>query len=833
MKKISNEQVKDLLQLMVAISPNPVLLVDLAGKIRLVNAHAESLFGYSEVELLGKPIEMLVPSHLREHHLQDRAAFASDPTTRPMGAGRDLFGLHKDGRLVPVEIGLNPISMSSEKYVLASIIDITKRRQAEQALRDSEEKFRIAIQNSNFVPAQFDRELRYLWIYNPHPDLQPSDFIGKRDDELFDTAGSKRLCILKQQVIESGRGVREEISFPDSDGMHTYDFTIEPLYDKDGHIVGGTSAAFDITRQKQAEGALRESEERYRRTLDSMLEGCQIIGFDWRYLYINDASARQGKMTKEALLGRTMMEVYPGIEQTDMIAVLQQCQKERTPAHIENEFAFPDGTTGWFELSIQPAPEGIFILSIDITQRKKFEKEITEALDREQKARIAAEEAQQRLAFLADVGSALASSLDYHKTLAAIAELSVPQIADWCTVDMLKPDGTLNRLAVVHTDPAKRTLAYELQKRYPPDPKAPSGVYNALRTGQPEFYPIIMEELLEAAVLDEEQMDIFKELGLRAAITVPITVRDQPVGVITLVMAESNRLYDEKDLSLAVELANRAGLAIDNARLYHEANKLNEELEQRVQERTAQLEAANKELEAFSYSVSHDLRAPLRSINGFSQALLEDYYEDLEDQAQHYLERVIAASKKMADLIDDMLTLSRLTRNEMKLKRVHLSDLVEEIATQLQQREETERTVEFVIAPEVFVQADVHLIRIALVNLLDNAWKFTAKQPSACIEFGVEPQQDGKAAYFVRDNGAGFEMAYADKLFGAFQRLHTVTEFPGTGIGLATVQRVVRRHGGQVWAEGAVGQGATFYFTLYGTVVTRMRDMKQVDSVIG
>jgi light-regulated signal transduction histidine kinase (bacteriophytochrome) len=342
-----------------------------------------------------------------------------------------------------------------------------------------------------------------------------------------------------------------------------------------------------------------------------------------------------------------------------------------------------------------------------------------------------------------------------------------------------------------------------------------------------------MEELLEAAVLDEEQMDIFKELGLRAAITVPITVRDQPVGVITLVMAESNRLYDEKDLSLAVELANRAGLAIDNARLYHEANKLNEELEQRVQERTAQLEAANKELEAFSYSVSHDLRAPLRSINGFSQALLEDYYEDLEDQAQHYLERVIAASKKMADLIDDMLTLSRLTRNEMKLKRVHLSDLVEEIATQLQQREETERTVEFVIAPEVFVQADVHLIRIALVNLLDNAWKFTAKQPSACIEFGVEPQQDGKAAYFVRDNGAGFEMAYADKLFGAFQRLHTVTEFPGTGIGLATVQRVVRRHGGQVWAEGAVGQGATFYFTLYGTVVTRMRDMKQVDSVIG
>jgi light-regulated signal transduction histidine kinase (bacteriophytochrome) len=263
-------------------------------------------------------------------------------------------------------------------------------------------------------------------------------------------------------------------------------------------------------------------------------------------------------------------------------------------------------------------------------------------------------------------------------------------------------------------------------------------------------------------------------------------------------------------------------MAIDNARLYRESSKLNEELEYRVQERTAQLEAANKELEAFSYSVSHDLRSPLRSINGFSQALLEDYSDDLEEQAQHYLQRVIAASQKMASLIDDMLTLSRLTRNEMSLKPVHMSDLVLEITTQLEQREGTEREVEFVVAPDVVVQADIHLIRIALGNLLDNAWKFTAKQPLACIEFGIEPQPDGQTAYFVRDNGAGFDMAYSEKLFGAFQRLHTLAEFPGTGIGLAIVQRVIRRHGGQVWAEGSVGEGATFYFTLYDTVVGRM-----------
>ena len=243
-----------------------------------------------------------------------------------------------------------------------------------------------------------------------------------------------------------------------------------------------------------------------------------------------------------------------------------------------------------------------------------------------------------------------------------------------------------------------------------------------------------------------------------------------------------------------------------------EIRKLNEQLEQRVQRRTAQLNAFNRELEAFSYSVSHDLRAPLRSIDGFSKILLEDYADELDEEGNDYLKRVRAASQRMGQLIDDLLDLSRMTRSEMRRESVDLSDLAKSFVEELK-RSQPERRVEFLIEGGLLVEGDKSLLRVVLENLLRNAWKFTGKQTHARIEFGASEQED-KRAYFVRDNGAGFDMAYADKLFGAFQRLHGGSEFEGTGIGLATVQRIIHRHGGRVWAEGRVGYGATFYFTL-------------------
>jgi len=225
-----------------------------------------------------------------------------------------------------------------------------------------------------------------------------------------------------------------------------------------------------------------------------------------------------------------------------------------------------------------------------------------------------------------------------------------------------------------------------------------------------------------------------------------------------------------------------------------------------------ELEEANKELEAFSYSVSHDLRAPLRSIDGFSQVLLEDYADKLDDQGKDYLRRIRAASLRMSQLINDLLTLSRVTRAEIHFEEVDLTTIVENIAAELKERQ-PDRNVKFIIAQNVKAYGDSHLLRIVLENLLDNAWKFTSKHKDAVIEFGAK-ECEGKRVYFVRDDGAGFDMAYVDKLFVPFQRLHEQDEFEGTGIGLATVQRIVHRHGGKVWAEGEVEKGATFYFTL-------------------
>jgi PAS domain S-box-containing protein len=236
--------------------------------------------------------------------------------------------------------------------------------------------------------------------------------------------------------------------------------------------------------------------------------------------------------------------------------------------------------------------------------------------------------------------------------------------------------------------------------------------------------------------------------------------------------------------------------------------ELNSQLTQRVDE----LGSVNRELEAFSYSVSHDLRAPLRSIDGFSKALLEDYAAKLDANGQHYLGRVRAAAQRMGELIDDLLQLSKVGRAELRRGRVDLSVLARTVATELQ-RVNPDGRVQVLIPDGVVADADYRLLQVVFENLLGNAWKFTTAVAEALIEFGVS-QQGGVPTYFVRDNGAGFDMAYAGKLFTPFQRMHSEARFPGTGIGLATVRRIVDRHGGRVWAESAVERGATFLWTL-------------------
>ena len=253
------------------------------------------------------------------------------------------------------------------------------------------------------------------------------------------------------------------------------------------------------------------------------------------------------------------------------------------------------------------------------------------------------------------------------------------------------------------------------------------------------------------------------------------------------------------------------------SRLFNDAvfsvKEAHDNLEQKVHERTQQLEVAIQELEAFSYSVSHDLRAPLRSIDGFSQILLEEHSAQLDAQGRDYLRRVRLASQHMEQLINDMFKLSRVTRAEINIDKVNLTQIARSVINGLQESK-PQRHVDIRIADDLEDNADSRLMHIMLENLLGNAWKFTEKQTTAIIEFGFT-KEGKKKIYFVRDNGAGFDMTYMDKLFTPFQRLHTAEEYPGTGIGLATVRRIIHRHEGNIWAEGQVGKGATFYFTLH------------------
>lgn len=252
---------------------------------------------------------------------------------------------------------------------------------------------------------------------------------------------------------------------------------------------------------------------------------------------------------------------------------------------------------------------------------------------------------------------------------------------------------------------------------------------------------------------------------------------------------------------------------IEERRRAEEAvSRLNEDLERRVRERTAELEAANRELESFAYTVSHDLRAPLRSIEAFSKAIEEEKAGILDDAGKDYLRRVRASTSHMSQLIEAMLRLSRITRGELNRSTIDLSALAKNIADELK-KDEPGRRVEFVIADGLFAEGDPAMLRAVLENLIRNSWKFTGNRVKSTIEFGT-CRKDGKTVFFVRDDGAGFDMNYASRMFMPFQRLHQATEFPGIGIGLATVQRIINRHGGAIWAEGEVGKGATFYFTL-------------------
>lgn len=451
-------------------------------------------------------------------------------------------------------------------------------------------------------------------------------------------------------------------------------------------------------------------------------------------------------------------------------------------------------------------------LQQEIEERRLAEEARVVALEREREAREQAELANQRSWFLADLGLLLSSAIEFESTVARVPAMLASRFGDWATLDLLDEEGRLQRASAAHRDPNKQKLIDRLLERHSQLQIYAGLAGEVLTRLEPVLVRGVTNEIGLAIREDEEYRRLLEGLGYGSALLIPLAHMGNTLGVISLIDHDENRPFTEEDRRFFAEVGRRAAAAVANAQLYSQAVDQNEELERRVGQRTAQLQAANSELEAFTYSASHDLRAPLRGIDGFSQALEEDYGHKLDETALGYITRIRNGARRMGTLIDDLLSLSRLTQSAMTRREVDLSELAEGILRDLADKE-PQRDVTWDVAPGMIAQADRQLLLILFENLLGNSWKFTEHTPDARIEVGVR-QEGGEAVYFVRDNGAGFNMDYAAKLFAPFQRLHTAEEFAGSGIGLATVYRIVRRHDGRIWAEGAVGSGAAFHFTL-------------------
>ncbi len=737
---------------------------------------------------MGQPLDRLIPERFRPAHASHSRRFGESVVpNRGMGTPDELWGLRADGVEFPVEASISQVEAAGRKLFTVILRDVTDRKSVAEALRASEERLRLAVEGARLGTWHWDLETGNLeWSSGclamfglpPGAAMSYAVFLAAlhpEDRMAVDEAVQRSLAQRSEYDIEFRTVWRDS-------SEHWIAARGRGYYTPEGQAVRMEGVVMDVTERRQSQERLRDSENFLQSTLDALSSHIAILDDAGTIIAVNSAwhrfAANNGGDPNLCNVGCNYLQVCRKVAQeaaeagAALAGIDQVACGEREEFSMEYPCHSPDEKR-WFTMRVTPlANQGhgrVVLAHENITGLKLAEQQLlgqAEELSRQADELIRAREAQQ------DQTRMLQLVLDNMGEGLVAADLQ-GRFMLWND----SASKLLSRTAA-NLPPEQWSSHYAcyLPDGITPCPTDRLPLVRALR-GEPAQMELIIQHA-------DTKARFWLEFTGRPVHDAQGNLRG---GVVVF-----------RDVS-------------ERKRAEQEIRALNQDLERRVLERTCQLQAANQELEAFTYSVSHDLRAPLRHISGFSQILAEEFGAGLPTDAQRHLERIQNGTRRMGLLVDDLLNLARLGRRGLSLRHTELNPLIEEVLAELAP-EYTNRQVEFRIATLPPVECDPGLIKQVFQNLLANALKFTRLRAPAVIEVGRK-DADGVPVVFLRDNGVGFNMKYIDKLFGVFQRLHRQEDFEGTGVGLATVQRIMKKHGGRIWAEAELDKGATFYFS--------------------